>query len=202
MGRSAKQTAAAAERNRRPILEVLRRILPDTGRILEIASGTGQHVVAFAEAYPELNWCPSDPDPSARASIAAWVQDSGGGNVAAPTNIDVTEPCWFGKPGQGFDAIVCINLLHVSPWAACEGLMAGAAGLLEQPGILYLYGPFMRHGTHTSEGNEAFDENLRRQNPAWGLRDVDDIAACARQNGLQLDEIVEMPANNLSLIFR
>ena len=95
MGRSAKQTVAAAERNRRPILEVLRRILPDTGRILEIASGTGQHVVAFAEAYPELNWCPSDPDPSARASIAAWVQDSGGGNVAAPTNIDVTEPGWF-----------------------------------------------------------------------------------------------------------
>ncbi len=202
MGRSAKQTAAAAERNRRPILEVLRRILPDTGRILEIASGTGQHVVAFAEAYPELNWCPSDPDPSARASIAAWVQDSGGGNVAAPTNIDVTEPGWFGKPGQGFDAIVCINLLHVSPWAACEGLMAGAVGLLERPGFLYLYGPFMRHGTHTSEGNKAFDKELRRQNLAWGLRDVDDVAACARQNGLQLDGIVEMPANNLSLIFR
>ncbi len=202
MGRNAKQTAAAAERNRRPILDVLQRILPDTGRILEIASGTGQHVVTFAEACPELNWFPSDPDPRARASIAAWVLEAGTGNVAAPMNIDATEPGWLGKPGPGFDAIVCINLLHVSPWAACEGLMAGAVGLLEQPGFLYLYGPFMRHGTHTSEGNEAFDENLRRQNPAWGLRDVDDIAACARQNGLQLDEIVEMPANNLSLIFR
>jgi hypothetical protein len=202
MGRSAKQTASAAERNRWPILEVLRPILPDTGRILEIASGTGQHVVTFAEACPELNWFPSDPNPNARASIAARMVDAGTGNTAAPTNIDVTGPGWFGRPGHGFDGIVCINLLHVSPWAACEGLMAGAAGLLEPHGFLYCYGPFMRHGRHTSEGNKAFDKELWRQNPAWGLREVDDVAACARQNGLQLAEIVEMPANNLSLIFR
>jgi cyclopropane fatty-acyl-phospholipid synthase-like methyltransferase len=202
MSSSAKHTAAAAERNRRPILNVLRRILPDTGRILEIASGTGQHVVTFAEACPELNWFPSDPDAGARASIAAWVVEAGTGNVAAAMNIDVTAPGWFSELDHRFDGIVSINLSHVSPWAACEGLMAGAAGLLEPRGFLYLYGPFMRHGTHTSEGNKAFDEGLRRQNPAWGLRDVDDVTACARQNGLRLDEIVEMPANNLSLIFR
>ena len=203
-----KQTAAAAERNRGPILEALSPLLPAAGCVLEVASGPGVHVVAFAEARPELHWQPSDPDPLARASIAAWIADTGLANVAQPLDLDMTLPDWpeqagghLGEEG-GFDGLVPINLLHVAPGAACEGLMAGAARLLTAGAFLFVYGPFMRDGQHNSEGNRQFDRSLRAQNPALGLRDVNDVADCAARNGLALEQVVEMPANNRSLAFR
>jgi hypothetical protein len=199
-----KRTAAASERNRGPILEVLSPLLPATGRILEVASGPGVHVVAFAEARPDLDWQPSDLDPRARASIAAWIADTGLANIAQPLNLDMTRPDWpeLVASDSEFDGLVTINLLHVAPWAACEGLMAGAARLVKPGGFLFVYGPFMRDGRHNSEGNRQFDQSLRAQDPALGLRDVNDVADCAAQNGLTLEGIVEMPANNRSLIFR
>ena len=198
-----KQSAAAAERNRGPILEVLAPLLPATGRILEVASGPGIHMVAFAEARPALHWQPSDPDPAARASIAAWIADAGLANVAPPLDLDMTRPDWHEQAGGGdFDGLVTINLLHVAPWAACEGLMAGAARLLKPGAFLFVYSPFMRDGQHNSEGNRQFDRALRAGDPALGLRDVNDVAACAAHTGLTLEGIVEMPANNRSLIFR
>ncbi len=199
-----KQTAAAAERNRAPILEALSPLLPAAGRILEVASGPGVHMVAFAEARPALHWQPSDPDPAARASIAAWIADAGLANVAQPLDLDMTRPDWHEQAGSAgdFDGLVTINLLHVAPWTACEGLMAGAARLLRPGAFLFVYSPFMRDGQHNSEGNRQFDRSLRAQNPVLGLRDVNDVAACAAHTGLTLEGIVEMPANNRSLIFR
>ena len=199
-----KQTAAAAERNRAPILEALSPLLPAAGRILEVASGPGVHVVTFAEARPGLDWQPSDPEPRARASITAWIADRGLANVAPPLDLDMTRPDWHEQAGGAgdFDGLVTINLLHVAPWAACEGLMAGAARLLKPGAFLFVYSPFMRDGRHNSEGNRQFDRSLRAQNPVLGLRDVNDVTDCAAENGLTLEEIVEMPANNRSLVFR
>jgi len=198
-----KQTAAAAERNRAPILEALSPLLPAAGRILEVASGPGVHVVTFAEARPDLDWQPSDPEPRARASITAWIADRGLANVAPPLDLDMTRPDWHEQAGGGdFDGLVTINLLHVAPWAACEGLMAGAARLLKPGAFLFVYSPFMRDGQHNSEGNRQFDRSLRAQNPVLGLRDVNDVTDCAAENGLTLEGIVEMPANNRSLVFR
>lgn len=201
-----KQTAAASERNRGPILEVLSPLLPapkhNRGRILEVASGPGVHVVAFAEARPDLEWQPSDPDPEARASIAAWIADRGLLNVRKPLDLDVTRPDWPELAGGPFEGLVTVNLLHVAPWAACEGLMAGAARLLTPGAFLFVYGPFMRDGRHNSEGNREFDRSLRARDPALGLRDLNDVAACAAEHGFVLEDIVEMPANNRSLIFR
>ncbi len=198
-----KQTAAAAERNRAPILEALSPLLPAAGRILEVASGPGVHVVTFAEARPDLDWQPSDPEPRARASITAWIADRGLANVAPPLDLDMTRPDWHEQAGGGdFDGLVTINLLHVAPWAACEGLMAGAARLLKPGAFLFVYSPFMRDGRHNSEGNRQFDRALRAGDPALGLRDVNDVTDCATHNGLALEGIVEMPANNRSLIFR
>jgi len=197
-----KQTAAA-ERNRAPILEALSPLLPAAGRILEVASGPGVHVVTFAEARPDLDWQPSDPEPRARASITAWIADRGLANVAPPLDLDMTRPDWHEQAGGGdFDGLVTINLLHVAPWAACEGLMAGAARLLKPGAFLFVYSPFMRDGQHNSEGNRQFDRSLRAQNPVLGLRDVNDVTDCAAENGLTLEGIVEMPANNRSLVFR
>ena len=198
-----KQTAAAAERNRAPILEALSPLLPAAGRILEVASGPGVHVVTFAEARPDLDWQPSDPEPRARASITAWIADRGLANVAPPLDLDMTRPDWHEQAGGGdFDGLVTINLLHVAPWAASEGLMAGAARLLKPGAFLFVYSPFMRDGQHNSEGNRQFDRSLRAQNPVLGLRDVNDVTDCAAENGLTLEGIVEMPANNRSLVFR
>lgn len=197
-----KHIAPAATRNCDPILEVLKDILFSSGRVLEIASGTGQHVVAFAQVYPDIEWLPSDPHPQARASIAAWIADSSVTNVRQPQDIDVMKPDWYAGLEDTFNGIVCINLLHISPWQACEGLMVGAERLIKPGGFLYLYGPFMRDGQHTSSSNEEFDRSLKLQNPGWGLRDVGDVAACANGHRLALDRVVEMPANNLSIIFR
>ncbi len=193
--------APAADRNREPIVSVLKRILPREGRVLEIASGTGQHVVAFARALPALKWCPSDADADARGSISAWIEDAGLPNIRQPQALDVTAPDWPERFEAAVDAVLAINLIHISAWAATEGLMRGAGALLAPGGLLYLYGPFKRCGVHTAPSNAAFDASLRAQNTEWGVREISDVEAEAGKHGLSLAEIVEMPANNLSLVF-
>ncbi|KWF66492.1 SAM-dependent methyltransferase [Burkholderia multivorans] len=196
---SARRSAPAAERNRGPILDVLRRVLPAHGRVLEVASGTGQHVVHFAEALPALHWQPSDPDSLARESIAAWIVHTGVANVDAPLAFDVRDPSW---PAAPIDAIVCINMIHISPWASAQALFAGAARVLRPDGVLYLYGPYRCGGRHTAPSNDAFDLQLRSRDPSWGVRDLETVVALGADLGLDCTEVVEMPANNLSVVFR
>jgi len=186
-------------RNRDPILEVLRPVLPSHGMVLEVASGSGEHAAYFATLLPALVWQPSDPDPRALASIAAHRTAAEAPNLLAPLQLDVTAQHW---PVERADAVICNNMIHISPWSASEGLMAGAARSLPAGGILYLYGPYKIDGRHTASSNEAFDVTLRAQNGAWGIRDLADVAALAQRHGLLLTETVEMPANNLSVIFR
>lgn len=197
-----KQHAPAAARNIGPILDVMRDILPKSGRALEIASGTGQHAEAFAKAFPGIDWQPSDPADQARSSIAARVEESGTANLRMPLSIDVMAGDWQQNIEGGLDLIVCINMTHIAPWAACVGLMRGAGELLREGAVLYLYGPYMRDGAHTAPTNEAFDVSLRRRNPAWGVRDMVEVANVASAHGMQLDKTVPMPANNFSLVFR
>ena len=198
-GADPRRHAPATQRNREPILEVLYRVLPASGRVLELASGTGEHAVWFAHALRPLVWVPSDPDPEMRRSIAAHAASAQVRTLETPLDIDVTRRPW---PVAHADAVVCINLLHIAPWAASEGLMAGAAEVLPTDAPLYVYGPFTRDGAHTAESNARFDESLRASDPAWGVRDVAEVTAEAERRGLALDEVVEMPANNLSLVFR
>jgi SAM-dependent methyltransferase len=186
-------------RNREPILDVLRRVLPKQGLVLEVASGSGEHAAYFAAHLPALTWQPSDPDPAALASIAAHRAAAAAPNLLAPVLLDVTAPSW---PVERADAVICNNMIHISPWSAGEGLMAGAARVLEEGGVLYLYGPYKIDGRHTASSNAAFDAALRAQNPAWGIRDLADVAALAERNGLTLTETAAMPANNLSVVFR
>ena len=192
----------STERNRAPITAVLRRILPATGAVLEIASGTGEHVAWFAAELPGLVFQPSDPSPASRASIAAWT--SGAGNVRAPLALDVSVPKW--ETDRGIPAplvgILCINMVHISPWGATLGLMRGAGRLLGAGGVLYLYGAYKRDGRHIAPSNAAFDASLRAQNPGWGVRDLEAVVAEAAANGFALAEVIEMPANNLSVILR
>ncbi|MCX4174475.1 MULTISPECIES: DUF938 domain-containing protein [Paraburkholderia] len=203
--RALRQHSPSAERNREPILAVLRDVLPPTGRVLEIASGTGQHAVFFAGALPGLDWQPSDLDADARASIAAWVAHAGLANVRAPLALDVHQPEWgaqtLDKLDQ-FDAVVCINMIHISPWSATEALFAGASRRLVDGGVLYLYGPYKRGGAQTSPSNDAFDQQLRSRDPAWGVRDMEAVVALGASVGLVCDEPIAMPANNFSLVFR
>jgi len=186
-------------RNRDAILDVLRRVLPPRGLILEIASGSGEHAVYFAKALPSLIWQPTDPDAQALASIAAHRDAAGLANLRPPLKLDVTAERW---PVEHADAVVCCNMIHIAPWAACEGLVAGAARVLSGAGVLYLYGPYKVGGRHTAPSNEAFDADLRARNPQWGIRDLDDVMALAASHDLALAETVQMPANNLSVIFR
>ncbi len=192
-------TAPAAERNKAAILEVLERFLPETGLVIEIASGTGQHVAHFATALPSLTWQPTDLNAEHLTSISAWLRHSGLGNVRPPFKLDVGANPW---PVERTDAVLCFNMIHIAPWAATTQLLAGAAHALVPGGILFLYGPYRRHGQHTAPSNEAFDADLRKRNPEWGLRDMEDVVALAGQNGLSLVEVVPMPANNFSVIFR
>lgn len=192
-------TAPAAERNKGPILDILKRFLPESGLVLEIASGTGQHVVHFAAALPALTWRPTDLDPEHLISIAAWRQHSGLQNVRPPFEIDVGANPW---PIEQANAVLCCNMIHIAPWAATAQLLEGAARVLAPGGVLFLYGPYKRFGAHTAPSNEAFDADLRRRNPEWGLRDMEEVAELAVKNGLTLVEIVAMPANNFSVIFR
>ena len=190
------------ERNRAPIAAVLRRVLPATGAVLEIASGTGEHVAWFAGEFPGLVFQPSDPSPAHRASIAAWT--AGVANVRAPLALDVTAPEWEAHSDipKPLAAILCINMVHISPWAATRGLMRGAGCLLAGGGVLYLYGAYKRDGRHSAPSNAAFDRFLRAQNAEWGVRDLEAVVAEAAANGFALVEVVEMPANNLSVVLR
>jgi len=194
-----RQHAPAAERNREPILAVLARVLPASGTVLEIASGTGQHAIHFAAALPHIVWQPSDADDEARASIAAWTAQSGLANVRAPLALDVRDASWG---IEAADAIVCINMIHISPWASAQALIAGAGRLLGPGGVLFLYGPYRRGGAHTAPSNAAFDAQLQGRNPEWGVRDMEDVVALADAAGFAADEPVAMPANNFSLVFR
>jgi SAM-dependent methyltransferase len=190
-------TAAASERNKGPILEVLRSVLPASGRVLEIASGTGQHVAHFAAALPALQWLPTDVDPAMLAVIRARTAELA--NVAAPVVLDVRADPW---PVTGpLAAIVCINMIHIAPEAATPALLAGAARLLEPGGVLYLYGPFREGGRHTAPSNAEFDASLRARNPAWGVRNLEDVDALAGALGLGRTLLVRMPANNLSVTY-
>lgn len=194
----ARRMAPATARNRDPILAVLKRVLPRRGVVLEIASGTGEHAVHFAHNLPDIVWQPSDPDAESRRSIAAWTEASGAANVLPPLDLDAAAPSW---PIDRADAMVCINMVHISPWRATEGLLGGAARVLPAGGVLYLYGPYKRDGRHTAPSNEAFDRDLRQRNPEWGVRDVAEVRNVASAFGLRFQEIVEMPANNLSVVF-
>lgn len=194
-----RQTASSVARNREPILDVLRSILPKQGVALEIASGSGEHIVYLAAHFPELVFCPSDIDQGARQSIAAWTQTSGLKNVRAPLALDAASADW---PLERADAILCINMIHISIWAATEGLFKGANRILAPGAPLYLYGAYKRAGAHTSQSNEEFDAWLRNKNPAWGVRDIEAVVECGAAHGFSEPEIIAMPANNLSLIFR
>jgi SAM-dependent methyltransferase len=193
-----KQTWPAPERNKGPILEVLRRVLPEAGRVLEISSGSGQHVVHFARHLPSLEFQPSDIDEENLASIRAWRREEKLDNVLEPVRLDVLDAAW---PIERCDAAFNANMIHIAPWACAEGLFAGLGRHLPPGGVFVLYGPFRMGGEHTAESNAAFDADLRRRDPSWGVRDLEAVEALARQHGLALRERVAMPANNQSLVF-
>ena len=186
-------------RNVAPITEVLRRILPDEGLVLEVASGSGEHAVAFARQFQSLLWQPTDADPVGLRSIDAWRDAEGVPNLLAPVHLDAASDRW---PLDDAQAILCINMVHISPWAATQGLMAGAGRLLSRGAPLYLYGAYRQAHVPTAPSNEAFDLSLKSRNPEWGLRALEDVEAEANRHGLILEEVVPMPANNLSVIFR
>ena len=192
-------TAPAVARNRDPILAVLRDVLPAAGTVLEIASGTGEHAVHFAAALPHLTWQPTDPDSQSRGSIAAHAAQAGLANLLPPLELDASAPVW---PVTRADAVVSINMIHIAPWRAAQGLMAGAARVLPAGAALYLYGPFRERGQHTAPSNAAFDESLKARDPEWGVRDLDEVTALGGEHGFSLRRTVAMPANNLSVIFR
>lgn len=194
-----RRSAPAALRNRDPILAVLRTVLPTTGLILEVASGTGEHVVHFAQHMPKLEWQPSDPSAAARESIFAWIAAESLTNVRVPVELDATRSPW---PVEQAAAILCINMLHISPWEATAGLMSGAGKILPSGGALFVYGPFRRPNRPLEPSNAAFDLDLRERDPRWGLRDLDAVIQCAADHGLAFERVFEMPANNLSVIFR
>jgi len=193
------RSSPSTARNRQPILEVLKTCLPASGLVLEIAAGAGEHAVYNAAALPGLNWRPTDPDPEALASIAAWRDHAGLPNLLPPLQLDAVDPDRW--PVEQADAVVNINMIHISPWAAAQGLMRGAGRLLPAGGVLFLYGPYIEPDVETAPSNLAFDASLKSRNPAWGLRHVDDVAALAETHGLSLSRRVEMPANNLVLVF-
>ena len=197
--RPAAQSAPAASRNREPILRVLRDILPRPGLVLEIASGSGEHAMWYATAFPDVTWQPTDRDPEALTSIASWRDTAGPPNLLPPLSLDAAADTW---PVARADAVVSINMIHIAPWRAAQGLIAGAARVLSKNGLLFLYGPFRENGAHTSPGNAAFDADLRARDPSWGIRDLDDVAALASRHGFKAPERIPMPANNLSLVFR
>ncbi|WP_176596270.1 MULTISPECIES: DUF938 domain-containing protein [Sphingobium] len=193
-----KRHAAATERNRDAILSVLRQELPSSGLVLEVASGSGEHAIHFAAALRMLDWQPSDPDPVALASIEAWRVEAGLPNVSPPVRLDASADWPVGKA----DAVLCINMVHISPWEATLGLTRGAGAVLPPGGLLYLYGPYLRDNVETAPSNLAFDASLKARDPQWGLRRLEDVIAIAEGEGLAFRRLVEMPANNLSLIFR
>ncbi|MDH3656454.1 MAG: class I SAM-dependent methyltransferase [Myxococcales bacterium] len=190
--------APATERNRKPILDVLRRVLPGNGLVLEVASGTGQHAVFFSGHLPGLRWQPSDATVDALRSIEAWVEESALENLLPPIELDVRSPRW---PIASADALLCINMIHISPWETTESLFRGASALLAGGSPLITYGPYRLHGEHSAPSNAAFDESLRSRNPRWGVRDIDALIELAGRTGFELQERVPMPANNMTLVW-
>lgn len=196
MSDDARRFAPATGRNRDPILAVLRRVLPPAGLVLEVASGTGEHCAHFAAALPGLDWQPTDPDAEGRASIDAWC--AGLANVRPALALDAAGE-W---PVAHAEAVLCVNMIHIAPWEATVGLMRGAGRVLGGGAPLVLYGPYRRDGVRTAEGNEAFDRSLRARDARWGLRRLEEVAQEAARNGFGAPEVVEMPANNLTVVFR
>lgn len=192
-------SSSAADRNKGPLLEVLARVLPPSGRVLEIASGTGQHAVHFAAALSGLQWQPSDPDAAARASVEARRRLSGLTNVLPPLDLDVCRTPW---PIDHADALVCVNMIHIAPWEATPALFAGAARVLARSAVVVLYGPYRIGGAHTAPSNEAFDHLLRAQNGAWGVRDLQRVLEVAAASGFGHEETLAMPANNHCVVLR
>jgi len=196
-----KQVWSAPERNKGPILEVLTRVLPERGRVLEIASGSGQHAVHFAAALPGLEWIPSDFDHDNLESIRAWVAEAHAPNLRAPLKIDVLEEDWGVAP-RSCDAVFNANMIHIAPWSCCEGLMRGVGRALQDAGVFVLYGPFRIDGAHTAASNQEFDASLRARDPSWGVRDMEAVIALAAAHGLRFEAREPMPANNQCLLFR
>jgi cyclopropane fatty-acyl-phospholipid synthase-like methyltransferase len=194
-----KRHAPAAARNRDPILAVLRTVLPETGRVLEIGSGTGEHAVHFARNLPGIEWQPSDVHPEWLASIEAWRADEGIGNMLPPLRLEVRDHDWG---AANVVALVSINMIHIAPWECCEALFAGAARLLPAGAPLVLYGPFCFDGEFTAPSNAAFDEELRRRDPSWGVRDLTVVTRVARTAGFDRESVTAMPANNHTIVFR
>ncbi|WP_088348805.1 MULTISPECIES: DUF938 domain-containing protein [Rhodomicrobium] len=200
MTEDARLYAPSAARNREPILNVLRTYLPQRGLVLEIASGSGEHVTFFAAASPaELVFQPTDLDEAARASTDAWTAELGLANIRPAIPLDAASDVW---PVERADVVVCINMIHISPWDSAVGLVRGAARVLPPDGVLFLYGPYRRADVPTAPSNDEFDLDLKRRNPAWGLRDLEAVAAVAKENGFAPPVVVEMPSNNLCVIFR
>ena len=202
-----RKRALATERNREPILQVLLEVLPPTGTVLEIASGTGEHAAYFAPKLKPRKWIPSDPDASLRESIAAWAEYSPSENLYQPLDIDASQPVWKAEKEilseiSDICAIVNINMIHISKWTACLGLIAAAGRILPPEGILYLYGPYKQGGEHTAPSNAAFSEYLQEQNPEWGVRNLEDVVELAKTHNLILQKTYSMPANNLSVVFK
>jgi hypothetical protein len=189
----------SAERNKGPIGEILKRILPAQGEVLEVSSGTGQHVLHFAQAMPHIRWQPTERDADSLKSIASWLGQPLPPNVNAPLHLDVYDASW---PAHDVAAVVCINMIHIAPPSAAEALMRGAGDVIAPGGILFLYGPYRRQGRHTSPGNEEFDERLKARNPEWGVRNLEDVVHLASTEGLDLEQTHDMPANNLVAVFR
>ena len=199
MEEDARRYAPSVARNKDAIAGVLARYLPSSGLVLEIASGSGEHAVHFASTFPALVFQPTDPSEEARASIAAWRQEGALPNMRAPLALDVTAAPW---PINYADAVTCINMIHIAPWEATLGLVAGAARIIPPGGLLFLYGPYKRAGQHTAPSNAEFDASLRERDARWGVRDLETVAAEATAMGFAAPMIEAMPANNLSLIFR
>jgi cyclopropane fatty-acyl-phospholipid synthase-like methyltransferase len=191
-------TSAAAERNKDPILTVLESVLPASGTVLEIASGTGQHVCFFAQALPGIRWQPTEPEQASREAISTRIREAGLENVAQPIALDVEEPHW--PVHESYDAVVCINMIHISPWRATHALFRGVAKLLAPRGLLVLYGPYLENGTAV-QSNLDFDASLKRRNADWGLRALEEVTRVAAGHGLQRQQVVRMPANNLTVVF-
>ncbi|HZF76947.1 MAG TPA: DUF938 domain-containing protein [Acetobacteraceae bacterium] len=197
MSEEARRHAPATARNRDVLLDVLRRVLPARGVVLEVAAGTGEHAAHFAPHFPALTFQPTDPDAESRASIDAWA--GGQANIRPALALDAGSEAW---PVQAADAVLCVNMIHIAPWEAAMGLVRGAARILPPGGPLVLYGPFRRGARHTAESNAEFDAALRARDPAWGVRDLEEVAALAARHGFGPPDVTEMPANNLTVVFR
>ena len=194
-----KRYAPATGRNVLPIGDVLAKELPDSGLVLEIASGSGEHALAFARRFPGLDWQPSDPDPEAIASIEAWREEDGPANLQEPVMMDASAEDW---PVASAATVLCINMIHISPWCATEGLVRQAAEVLDAGNPLILYGPFIEDDVDTAPSNIAFDQSLKARNPAWGLRDLSAVDRLARASGFHRSKRYPMPANNLTVVYR